>query len=222
MADTPADEHVNKAVALHEEGKLNESTYHLRYAAKQGHPTGMLLYALACRHGWGMRPNQPEAVSWLRKAAECAGVEIAEDESHVKEGQHVDVTQRKTRKAQLALSIYELGVSHMNGWGIEQDKALALRCFEIAGSWGDVDALAEAGFCYAKGIGCKKNLKKAAKFYRQAEAKGMNMVGNSWIHKPKYDDDDDEDDARSTKARSKSKSRFFGKGRSNTTTTAPS
>ncbi|ROW11574.1 hypothetical protein VMCG_01274 [Cytospora schulzeri] len=180
MADTPADEHVNKAVALHEEGKLNESTYHLRYAAKQGHPTGMLLYALACRHGWGMRPNQPEAVSWLRKAAECAGVEIAEDESHVKEGQHVDVTQRKTRKAQLALSIYELGVSHMNGWGIEQDKALALRCFEIAGSWGDVDALAEAGFCYAKGIGCKKNLKKAAKFYRQAEAKGMNMVGNSW------------------------------------------
>lgn len=134
MADTPADQHVNKAVALHEEGKLNESTYHLRYAAKQGHPTGMLLYALACRHGWGMRPNQPEAISWLRKAAECAGVEIAEDESHVKDGQHVDVTQRKTRKAQLALSIYELGVSHMNGWGIEQDKALALRCFEIAGS----------------------------------------------------------------------------------------
>lgn len=134
MADTPAEEHVNKAVALHEEGKLNESTYHLRYAAKQGHPTGMLLYALACRHGWGMRPNQPEAVSWLRKAAECAGVEIAEDESHVKEGQRVDVTQRKTRKAQLALSIYELGVSHMNGWGIEQDKALAVRCFEIAGS----------------------------------------------------------------------------------------
>lgn len=46
--------------------------------------------------------------------------------------------------------------------------------------WGDVDALAEAGFCYAKGVGCKKNLKKAAKFYREAEAKGMSMVGNSW------------------------------------------
>lgn len=46
--------------------------------------------------------------------------------------------------------------------------------------WGDVDALAEAGFCYAKGIGCKKNLKKAAKLYRLAEAKGMSMVGNSW------------------------------------------
>ena len=49
-----------------------------------------------------------------------------------------------------------------------------------ATAWGDVDALAEAGFCYAQGIGCKKNLKKSAKFYRQAEAKGMSMVGNSW------------------------------------------
>lgn len=50
--------------------------------------------------------------------------------------------------------------------------------FPIA--WGDVDALAEAGFCYAQGIGCKKNLRKSAKFYRMAEAKGMSMVGNSW------------------------------------------
>lgn len=134
MADMPAEEHVDKAVALHEEGKLNESTYHLRFAAKQGHPTGMLLYALACRHGWGMRPNQEEGVQWLRKAADSAGVEIAEDESHAKDGHRVDKVESKTRKAQLALSIYELGVSHMNGWGIEQDKALALRCFEIAGS----------------------------------------------------------------------------------------
>ena len=68
----------------------------------------------------------------------------------------------------------------MNGWGVEQDKALALRCFEIAGSWGDSDALTESGFCYAEGIGCKKDLKKAAKFYRMAEAKGVSMVGNSW------------------------------------------
>lgn len=197
-----AEDHVNKAIALHEQGILNESTYHLRRAAKMGSPTGMLLYALACRHGWGMRPNQQEGVQWLRKAAESASVEIAEEEEQAKEGKAVDYTERKTRKAQFALSIYELGVSHMNGWGIEQDKALALRCFEIAGSWGDVDALAEAGFCYAQGIGCRKNLKKSANFYRQAEAKGMSMVGNSWIHKAKYTDD-----GKADKKRSKSKPR---------------
>lgn len=133
MTDLTAEEHVSKSIALHEKGALQESTWHLRHAAKQGHPTGMLLYALACRHGWGMRPNQREGVEWLRKAAESAQLELADDEGQAKDGKKVDVVEHKTRKAQFALSIYELGVSHMNGWGIEQDKALALRCFEIAG-----------------------------------------------------------------------------------------
>ncbi|KAI9745176.1 MAG: hypothetical protein M1818_001454 [Claussenomyces sp. TS43310] len=170
-----AEEHVAKAIECHEIGSLNESTYHLRIAARQNHPTGMLLYALACRHGWGMRPNQKEGVHWLRKAADFAILEVADDEDSKKEGKPVDVVEQKLRKAQFALSIYELGVSHMNGWGIEQDKVLALRCFEIAGAWGDGDALAEAGFCYAQGSGCKKDLKKSARFYRMAESKGISM-----------------------------------------------
>ena len=142
----------------------------------------MLLYALACRHGWGMRPNQKEGVMWLRKAMDCASIEMTND---VDDSSAADYEGRKTRRAQFALSVYELGVSHMKGWGIEQDKALALRCFEIASSWGDPDAMAEAGFCYAEGVGCKKDLKKAAKYYRDAEAKGMSMVGNSWYESPK-------------------------------------
>ncbi|TFB05955.1 Protein DSF2 [Trichoderma ghanense] len=213
-AEMTAEEHLAKGIECHENGSLNESTYHLRHAAQMNHPTAMLLYALACRHGWGMKPNQKEGVQWLRKAADMASGEVAEDEGMVKEGKHVNIAENKTHKAQFALSIYELGVSHMNGWGIEQDKALALRCFEIAGTWGDVDALAEAGFCYAQGIGCKKNLKKSAKFYRMAEAKGMSMVGNSWIHKSKYMDDEDapEIPPKKSRARSKSRSRaMFGK-----------
>ncbi|KAL2685610.1 hypothetical protein Neosp_006711 [[Neocosmospora] mangrovei] len=213
-SEMSAEEHLAKGIECHENGSLKESTYHLRYAARLNDPTAMLLYALACRHGWGMRANQKEGVEWLRKAAEYASVEIADDEDQVKEGKHVDVIERRTRKAQFALSIYELGVSHMNGWGIEQDKSLALRCFEIAGNWGDVDALAEAGFCYAQGIGCKKNLKKSAKFYRMAEAKGMSMVGNSWIHKAKYDDDEDSSAPKKDKKKARSKSRtrtMFGR-----------
>lgn len=176
-----AEEHVAKGIECHEHGDLKESTYHLRVAARENHPTGMLLYALACRHGWGMRANPKEGVLWLRKAMDSAMLEVADHESP--EGgasTRQDISENKIRRAQFALSVYELGVSHMNGWGVEQDKALALRCFEISGSWGDPDALTEAGFCYAEGIGCKKDLKKAAKFYRTAEAKGVSMVGNSW------------------------------------------
>ena len=174
--DLSAEDHLAKGIESHERGDVKESTYHFRLAAKQNLPTAMLLYALACRHGWGMRPNPQEAVQWLRKAADSASLEIADET----EKNPADLLEQKTKRAQFALSIYELGVSHMNGWGIEQDKSLALRCFEIAGNWGDADAMAEAGFCYAQGQGCKKDLKKAAKYYRMAEAKGMSMVGNSW------------------------------------------
>lgn len=134
LPEMTAEDHLEKGIQLHENGALKESTYHLRLAAKQNNPTAMLLYALACRHGWGMRPSQKDGVEWLRRAAEHASTEIADDEDDLKEGKQVNVLERRARKAQFALSIYELGVSHMNGWGIEQDKTLALRCFEIAGS----------------------------------------------------------------------------------------
>ncbi|KAL4929284.1 uncharacterized protein BDV17DRAFT_79034 [Aspergillus undulatus] len=224
-----AEEHVAKGIQLHEKGSLNESTYHLRVAAKQDHPVAMLLYALACRHGWGMRPNQQEGVRWLRKAMDSVGLELSSDSDFNVSAKSKEL--QKAYRAQFALSVYELGVSHLNGWGVEQDKPLALRCFETAGRWGDVDALAEAGYCYAEGIGCKKDMKKAAKFYREAEAKGMSMVGNSWIYKDKYMSDDGPDtrsrgrgrgrQAHSTpekKGRSKSRTRsLFQRKKSNAT-----
>ncbi|KAL4872712.1 hypothetical protein BDV12DRAFT_193055 [Aspergillus spectabilis] len=219
------EEHVAKGIELHEKGSLNESTYHLRIAAKQDHPVGMLLYALACRHGWGMRANQQEGVRWLRKAMDSVGLELSGESDPSVSAKTREL--QKTYRAQFALSVYELGVSHLNGWGIEQDKALALRCFETAGQWGDVDALAEAGYCYAQGVGCKKDMKKAARFYRDAEAKGMSMVGNSWIYKEKYMSDDDRNtrsrgrQANNTpekKQRSKSRTRsLFQRKKSNAT-----
>ncbi len=128
-----AEEHLNKGIECHERGSLNESTYHLRLAARANHPTAMLLYALACRHGWGMRPNAREGVQWLRKAADLVMLEVTDENPGRTMNLPKDILETKTRRAQFALSIYELGVSHMNGWGIEQDKPLALRCFEIAG-----------------------------------------------------------------------------------------
>lgn len=231
-----ADEHVDKAIELHQHGDLKESTYHLRIACKQDHPTGMLLYALACRHGWGMRANPREGVALLRKAVDMTMKEVAEDENSSSPRPQVGAMEQKSHQAQFALAIYELGISHLKGWGVEQDKALALRCFEIAGNWGDPDALTEAGFCYAEGIGCKKNLKKAAKFYRRAADKGVSMIGNSWIYKDKYNDDDDKNDSKKprsrkqstvddkdTRPRNKSKSRsIFGRRRATTSDKTPS
>lgn len=182
-ADLSPEEHLDIGISCHNSGETNKSTYHLRLAAIAGLPTAMLLYALACRHGWGMRPNQEEGVKWLRKAIETSGLDVAdaEDKLNATSGHaNLDPAERKKRKAQYALAIYELGISSMNGWGCAKDKPLAVRCYEIAGSWGDADALAEAGFCYTEGVGVKKDLKKAASLYRKAAESGMSMAGNSW------------------------------------------
>lgn len=175
-----AQEHCDKGLELHEAGELLKSTYHLRLAARAGLPEAMFWYGLACRHGWGMRENKAEAVNWLRRAVDSGQLEVADDEDQTKHGQPADLMKRKQHRAQYAVAIYELGKCYMNGWGAAPDKPLALRCYEIAGNWGDADALVEAGYCYAEGVGCKKDMKKAAKFYRAAEAKGVSMVGNSW------------------------------------------
>lgn len=229
-----ADEHVEKAIELHQNGDFKESTYHFRIAAKQNHPTGMLLFALATRHGWGMRANQTEGVRLLRQAVEIAMQEVTEDESPRSASEPID---KKNHKAQFALAIYELGMSHMKGWGVDPDHALALRCFEIAASWGDGDAMSEAGFCYAQGLGTKKDLKKAAKYYREAAKRGVSMIGNSWIYKDKYNDDQNDDKKsrvraprksvgldekdQEKKVRDKGKTRsFFGRKRSATTSTS--
>ncbi|KAK8162865.1 hypothetical protein IWX90DRAFT_254504 [Phyllosticta citrichinensis] len=217
IADMTPQMHLEKGIEFHQKGEVQKATYHWRLAAKAEIPTAMLLYALACRHGWGMRPNQAEGVKWLRKAVDAAQLEVADDEDNATKGKPgPDVVERRTHKAQFAVSVYELGVSYMNGWGIQQDRSLALRCFEIAGSWGDADALAEAGFCYHEGIGCKKDLKKSARFYRMAEAKGVSVAGNSWIYKDKYKDDDDAGSVRGRSARKDGDKKSRDKSRTRT------
>lgn len=50
----------------------------------------------------------------------------------------------------------------------------------------------ECGNCYVRGIGTKKDPRKAARYFRQAESLGLYTPGNTWIHKAKYDDAVDE------------------------------
>ncbi|KAF2468180.1 uncharacterized protein BDR25DRAFT_316308 [Lindgomyces ingoldianus] len=188
-AEVTAQEHCDKGIEFHEAGEFTKSTYHLRLAARAGLAEGMFWYGLACRHGWGMRENKAEGMQWLRRAVDSGQLEVADDEDQKKHGNPTDLAKRNRHRAQYAVAIYELGKCYMNGWGAAQEKSLALRCYEIAGNWGDADALAETGYCYAEGVGCKKDMKKAAKFYRAAEAKGISMIGNSWIYKDKYMDD---------------------------------
>ena len=105
-----------------------------------GSPTGMLLYSLSLRHGWGCAANQEKAVEWLHAAAENASAE-ADVNGLPRQGGGISIMTPEGKKggATLALAIYELGQSYMHGWGVAKDKHLALRCYEISANFGDTD-----------------------------------------------------------------------------------
>ena len=67
-----------------------------------------------------------------------------------------------------------------------KNPVMAAYYFEIAANLGDPDAQNDLGFCYAHGHGVKKDLYKAAMYYRMAARQGQGIVGNSWIWKDKY------------------------------------
>ncbi|KAF9513870.1 hypothetical protein BS47DRAFT_908842 [Hydnum rufescens UP504] len=89
-------------------------------------------------------------------------------------------------QSELVLAIYEVGQCFSNGWGVGQDKKMAVSYFQVAARLGDSDAQQELGFCYANGKGCKKDKKEAAKWYRAAAEQGASTVGLAWIFKDKY------------------------------------
>lgn len=57
----------------------------------------------------------------------------------------------------------------------------------MAADLGDADAQNDLAQCYHHGIGVKKDMHLAAKYYRKAARQGHGAMGNSWIYKPKYD-----------------------------------
>jgi TPR repeat protein len=142
MSMSPED-HLNLGIKFHEQDFLPQSTHHFKLAAEGGSPTGMLFYSLSLRHGWGCAPNPEKAVEWLHSAAECASAEVDENGMRLDggsaEGLEFKSEESKKRRATLALAVYELGQSYMHGWGVQKDKHLALRCYEISANFGDTD-----------------------------------------------------------------------------------
>lgn len=102
------------------------------------------------RHGWGIPPNAPLAITYLSQAASnAAAVESAALSSGMKKG--------GAAKGELVLAIYELANSYRHGWGVEKDPVAARSYYETAANLGDTDAMNEVARCYEEGFGGKKD-----------------------------------------------------------------
>ncbi|KAI0809107.1 hypothetical protein BC629DRAFT_1482054 [Irpex lacteus] len=172
-------EYLQLGIQHHLANRLSESAECFEKSAtlNGGCGTGMLMWGLAQRHGWGCVQSEAKGFKWLRKAAELA----VDDLEHKRPGMDASVI-----KSELVIAIYEVGQSFFRGWGVEKDKKMAIKYFQLAARLGDPDAQQELAFCLANGKGCKKDRKEAAKWYRAAVAQGVSDVGLAWIYKEKF------------------------------------
>ena len=179
---TSAEDFLSQGITYHEQGDLARSAFYFERSAKVdgGCVVGMCMFGMALREGWGARKDPVKGFTWIQRAAARAG-ELMSTTTTPKTDSEL-----RAIKSELKLSVYELGKCFCYGWGVKMDKHMALEYFELAAKLGDADAQAEAGALYAAGKGCKKDLRKAAMYYRMAEQGGYDTVGLSWIHKDKY------------------------------------
>lgn len=143
------------------------------------------MWGMTLREGWGARKDPRRGFEWIQRAASKAGELMAAANAGRAGSSAPEV---KAIRSELKLSVYELGKCFCYGWGVKMDKRMALEYFELAAKLGDADAQAEAGALYAAGKGCKKDLKRAAKYYRMAAEQGYDLIGLSWVWKPKFDE----------------------------------
>ncbi|GAA6021579.1 hypothetical protein JCM11491_000263 [Sporobolomyces phaffii] len=172
----------------HEAGELERAAWCFEQSAKKdgGCGGGMLMYGLTLRHGWGCQLNAPLGFRYLQMAAES----VVEDLDRVVFGGRTlteSEANTKAAKSELVLALHEIGVSYRFGWGVEKNKKMAVSYFTLSADLGDGDAQQDVAFCYANGKGCKKDMKKAAHYYRLAIAQGAaEDWGLSWIYKASF------------------------------------
>jgi hypothetical protein len=55
-------------IFYHEQNEFELSAYYFSISAARGDPTGLFLYAISMRHGWGMTKNETEAFDIVKSS----------------------------------------------------------------------------------------------------------------------------------------------------------
>ncbi|GMM34749.1 Dsf2 protein [Saccharomycopsis crataegensis] len=186
--EDPNELRVKKAIQLRKDGNPREASYQLSIAAHHGSRNAMLLYGLSLRYGYGLRVDPKQSFLWISRAASYdlildANSNFSVDPFNLKEDSIPKVPPEPEAKA-----YFELAISYLNGFGVDKNENRALQFFEKSASLGNVEGMSQAGLLWQKKgpHGRKKDLHRSAAWLREAEKRGSENVGNSWIHKEKY------------------------------------
>ncbi|KAG0656004.1 hypothetical protein C6P45_002813 [Maudiozyma exigua] len=180
---------ITSAINMRIEGKLEASATKLKKACESGNKTAYLLYGLALRHGCGIPEDQKSSLLYIKKAT---GIESFDEEVF-----HCDIDPLELEannsipsklEEPLVPALHECGISFLKGYGGEEvDEFKGLKFLEKAASLNHVDSMCLCGIIWSqKSDTRKKDLSKAAAWFRLADKRGANLIGSDWIYKKKY------------------------------------
>ncbi|SCU84369.1 LAMI_0C07228g1_1 [Lachancea mirantina] len=176
---------INSAIELMKRGNLKESAGQLKTLCDAGNPTGYLLYGLALRQGSGVTRNLQSSFLCLQRAAGVGNEDIDVFGSDFSPLQLTNTP--RIPPEPLAPALYECGISYLKGLGVSRDEVKGLKYLEKAASLGHVDSMCLSGTIWSKkSASRKRDIARAAAWFRLADSRGATLIGAEWIYKDKY------------------------------------
>ncbi|CAB4255254.1 similar to Saccharomyces cerevisiae YBR007C DSF2 Deletion suppressor of mpt5 mutation [Maudiozyma barnettii] len=180
---------ITSAINMRIEGKLEASALKLKKACEAGNTTAFLLYGLALRHGCGTLEDQKLSLAYIKKAT---GIKSFDDEVYNRDINPLILEENNSIPTKLqeplVPALHECGISYLKGYGGEEaDELKGLKFLEKAASLNHVDSMCLCGIIWSqKSENRKKDISRAAAWFRLADKRGANLIGSDWIYKKKY------------------------------------
>lgn len=160
-----------------------KSFYWLSKAAGQNIPRAQNLLGDSYYDGLGVKKNREEAVNWYRKAAEQGdwkgqlnlGEVFRLGEGVSKDYQEALKWLQKAAEQGSTAAMGQMGYIYQHGgFGVIQDFSKAITLYETAAQKGEAFSMNQLGWLYENGVGKKRSITEALKWYR----KGAENNGN--------------------------------------------
>lgn len=197
---------ISTAIDMRKAGNLHASALRLRQACQKGNRTAFLLYGLALRYGYGIDTDYIQSFYYIKlstsiKSWHSEVFNLNIDPFRLERNLNANVPTKLEEP--LVPALYECGIAYLKGFGApEIDELKGLKCLEKAASMGHVDSMCLSGIIWSQdqeigkstpkstsnreGRFRKKDVARAAAWFRIADKRGANLIGSDWIYKEKY------------------------------------
>lgn len=201
------DDLISSAIDMRKAGNLQASALRLRQACQKGNKTAFLLYGLALRYGYGIERDYIQSFHYIQLATSITFWDKEVFDLNVNPfdlERHLNESIPYKLEEPMVPALYECGIAYLKGFGVSEiNEFKGLKCLEKAGAMGHVDSMCLSGIIWSQDqeIGKsvsnstdpnkenslrKKDIAKAAAWFRIADKRGANLIGSDWIYKKKY------------------------------------